>query len=692
MKKLFAILLTLAMLLSLAACGGETAEDPNAGKYMGTTAKAFGMTMEMAEIYPGETWLELKSGGKGTIMLDGDSFSAKWTLAGDTFTLTIDGEDSVGALKNGVIVLDLMNLGVEMTFVKEGMEAPVAAATYNDAGYWEVVRVESEDPDSVITEEDMVIVKAAGVMMYLELKEDGTGVLFMDEAMPITWQDGAVTFTEDAMTVSYTVENGELALDMIDMVFVLRKGAQTVGPESESEAEVVVPQSGDAGLYEGTTYEYGGLTFALTDIYKDRCTIELANDGTAVLTLDTEKMDCTWTLDGENFVLTYYTVASPGTLKDGQITIDYMGTGMMMTFAKNGAATGNNVSVGTVSSDNTFPDAFAADHQGDWHGMAIVYEGTGVFEDEVDKEMEIIARLAFEKDGTCQPYLACAFGGKDNNFKNLKATYSAEEDVMLLSGEFVNSEIVSESNLFAQDGALYVDVYVEDEQGNTMNLYACLRPLDAAWDYDNDWLNLSQDAVSFYKGKSFVEIAELFQLDLGKIPALDGADAPPSAPVETPAEAPTAAATEAPAAAVSGFGGTSSYQIKESLSGIVTTVTVTLPDAMWIPDAPDSTLYLYNVEKLEDAYSNSPRIQFVVKQSLEKINFYLDTFENLKELDSRVIGGIEMKGRSYKTVGMEWIEYFAELPNGVWISVQTSRTSIEPGSEGSAILDSVTFG
>ena len=30
------------------------------------------MTMDMSEIYPGETWLELKSGGKGTIMLDGD--------------------------------------------------------------------------------------------------------------------------------------------------------------------------------------------------------------------------------------------------------------------------------------------------------------------------------------------------------------------------------------------------------------------------------------------------------------------------------------------------------------------------------------------------------------------------------------------------------------------------------------------
>ena len=224
MKKWIAILIVLTMLLSLAACGGETAEDPNAGKYLGTTAKALGMTMDMSEIYPGETWLELKSGGKGTIMLDGDDFPITWALEGDAFTLTIDGVDSVGTLADGVITIDLMDMGVEMNFLKEGMEMPVVEATFNDAGYWEVVRIESEDPESVISEEDMVLVKEAGVLMYLELKEDGTGVMYLDEEMPVTWQDGTIVFTEDALSVSYTVENGELVLDMVDMTFVLRRG------------------------------------------------------------------------------------------------------------------------------------------------------------------------------------------------------------------------------------------------------------------------------------------------------------------------------------------------------------------------------------------------------------------------------------------------------------------------------------
>lgn len=134
MKKTIVILLTIAMLLSLAACGGGE-PDPNAGKYQGISAKALGMTMAMSEVYPGETWVELKSGGKGTVMLDGDDFPMKWTLDGEANTITIDGVDSVGRLADGVITVDLMDMGVEMTFLKEGTEMPAPEVTYNDAGY-----------------------------------------------------------------------------------------------------------------------------------------------------------------------------------------------------------------------------------------------------------------------------------------------------------------------------------------------------------------------------------------------------------------------------------------------------------------------------------------------------------------------------------------------------------------------------
>ena len=234
MKKIIAILLTIAMVLSLAACGGGE-PDPNAGKYQGISAKALGMTMEMSEVYPGETWVELKSGGKGTVMLDGDDFPMKWTLDGEAITITVEGVDSVGTLADGVLTVDLMNMGVEMTFLKEGAQTPAPKTTYNDAGYWEIVRMESEDPASAISEEDMAFVKSLGVLMYMELNADGTGAMFMEDEMPLTWTDGAITFTEENMTVSYTLENGEMKLDMIETVIVLRKGEKPEPVASELE-------------------------------------------------------------------------------------------------------------------------------------------------------------------------------------------------------------------------------------------------------------------------------------------------------------------------------------------------------------------------------------------------------------------------------------------------------------------------
>ena len=234
MKKIVALMLTIVLLLSLSACtGGEP--DPNEGKYQAVSAKAMGVTMDVAEVYPGETWVELKSGGKGTVMLDGDDFPMKWTLDGEAITITIDGVDSVGSLADGVITVNLMEMGVEMTFLKEGAEMPAPEVTYQDAGYWEIVRMESEDPESAISKEDMAFVKSVGVQMYMELNADGTGALFMEDEMPLTWADGAISFTEENMTVSYTLENGEMKLDMIETVLVLRKGEKPEPVASEME-------------------------------------------------------------------------------------------------------------------------------------------------------------------------------------------------------------------------------------------------------------------------------------------------------------------------------------------------------------------------------------------------------------------------------------------------------------------------
>ena len=261
MKRLLAVLLSLAMLLSLAACGGSAEGDPNAGKYIGISAAVGGFAMPMSDVYPGETWIELKSGGKGSIMLDGEDFSFKWTLDGECLTITVQGVDSIGTLSGGDIVIDLMDMGCVMTFRKEGTEPAeneAPAASYNDAGYWELIRIDSVEEGSSVSEEDMLLLKRAGMTMYLELLEDGSGVLFMEEEMPVTWQDGTIKFTEDNMTINYMLENDLMTLDMIESKLVFRKGFQPLPSEMEQAGFTEFMELGVAYPYTTLCHEYEG--------------------------------------------------------------------------------------------------------------------------------------------------------------------------------------------------------------------------------------------------------------------------------------------------------------------------------------------------------------------------------------------------------------------------------------------------
>ena len=101
MKKIIALLLTLAMLLTLAACGGSAEEDPNAGTYNAVSCKALGISLDCEG-----DWLELKGNGKGKVCLMGEEYNCSWTLEGEAFTLKNHGDEFSGTLQNGIITLD----------------------------------------------------------------------------------------------------------------------------------------------------------------------------------------------------------------------------------------------------------------------------------------------------------------------------------------------------------------------------------------------------------------------------------------------------------------------------------------------------------------------------------------------------------------------------------------------------------
>ena len=125
MKKILSLALALMMLLALGACGGKgggTSDDPNLGKYIGAEFSGDGSQwFRLDEIYDeGESYIELKSGGKGVFCLGGDATDIKWELKSDgSLKLTRDSLESSGTLQDGVITLtDLWGSAVTVTFIK----------------------------------------------------------------------------------------------------------------------------------------------------------------------------------------------------------------------------------------------------------------------------------------------------------------------------------------------------------------------------------------------------------------------------------------------------------------------------------------------------------------------------------------------------------------------------------------------
>ena len=84
-------------------------------------------------------------------------------------------------------------------------------------------------------------------------------------------------------------------------------------------------------------------------------------------------------------------------------------------------------------------------------------------------------------------------------------------------------------------------------------------------------------------------------------------------------------------------------------------------------------------------------IKFEMKDSLEKFDFYKDSFENYKDIESRTIGGVEMKGRTYKYIGYDWTEYIGTTSDGTAVGVGIVRVDISDGTMGDKILNSVSF-
>ena len=126
-----AVLIVLAVIAYLAfgkggsGGGGKSDSDSRLGLYTAQKADMSGFEISIASMWEKGFTIELKSGGKAEVNVDGTKGSAKWTDENGVFTLSGGGLDCSGTLSDGVLVLeDVMGTGIRLTFTKEGAASP----------------------------------------------------------------------------------------------------------------------------------------------------------------------------------------------------------------------------------------------------------------------------------------------------------------------------------------------------------------------------------------------------------------------------------------------------------------------------------------------------------------------------------------------------------------------------------------
>ena len=128
MKK--AIMLLLAVILCasmLAACGSGSSDDANVGVWIAYAIDAYGNETDIFDLYDDGATIDLKSNGSCTLVIDGESASAKWKLSGTVLTVTSGGESYSGSIKSGVLSFDLSR-DVTIYFSKNG-RAPTGSSS-----------------------------------------------------------------------------------------------------------------------------------------------------------------------------------------------------------------------------------------------------------------------------------------------------------------------------------------------------------------------------------------------------------------------------------------------------------------------------------------------------------------------------------------------------------------------------------
>ena len=116
-------------------------------------------------------------------------------------------------------------------------------------------------------------------------------------------------------------------------------------------------------------------------------------------------------------------------------------------------------------------------------------------------------------------------------------------------------------------------------------------------------------------------------------------------------------------------------------------ITTKIPESGWSYDEGKKCL----VENDDPTAFGAGAIRFEVRGNVEDFDYYKDSFENYQDIDDRVISGITFKGRTYKRIGYDWIEYVAQIDDGRALSIGLTDIDCVPGTMPDVILTNMTI-
>ena len=122
------------------------------------------------------------------------------------------------------------------------------SATYNDAGYYEIYSI--NEGERILNKADF---DSLGWTVFLQLNDDGSGVLDMDDGdvTRLTWKDG--TLNDGSSDMPYVLAGGMLTLDLSSrnetFVMIFRKAAAPSAPSVSSSPDETPTVSGFADRF-----------------------------------------------------------------------------------------------------------------------------------------------------------------------------------------------------------------------------------------------------------------------------------------------------------------------------------------------------------------------------------------------------------------------------------------------------------